>query len=247
MRLQTLRDSRTIRRHPDDVPILMSDSFFPVLELRDATCAAEGCALRGLSLSFGAGAFHLVTGEPAALRTALLRVLGLLDAPACGEVFFEGRNVASLAEPARDLIRNQRCGFLFAAPFLLSTFSVVENIAMPLFKISQVNPEQARERTDLLLEFTGLTAAAQMHADELTPYQQHAVSLARALANNPALITVESLDAGLATEDAARFAALLRQSCARFGVTIIASAPADFTTEPGDRILALDAHGAIPA
>ena len=225
----------------------MSDPFSPVLELRDATCAADGLVLRGLSLGFGAGAFHLVTGGPASLRIALLRVLGLLDAPADGEVFFEGCNVASLAEPERDSIRNQRCGFLFAAPFLLSTFSVVENIAMPLFKISQVNPEQARERTELLLAFTGLTAAAQMHADDLTPYQQHAVSLARALANDPALITVESLDAGLAPEECASFAALLRQSCARFGVAIIASAPADFAAEPGDRIIALDASGAIPA
>ena len=225
----------------------MSDPISPVLELRDATCAADGLALRGLSLSFDAGAFHLVTGGPDLLRAALLRVLGLLDPPASGEVFFEGRVFAALSERDRDEVRNLRCGFLFAAPFLLPTFSVVENIAMPLFKISQVNPEQARERTDLLLEFAGLTAEAQRHADELTPFQQHAASLARALANDPALITVESLNAGLAPEDAAHFAALLRQSCVRFGVTIIASAPADFAAEPGDRIIALDANGAIPA
>ncbi len=225
----------------------MSDPISPVLELRDAICAADGSALRGLSLSFNAGSFHVVTGGSDTLRIALLRVLGLLDAPAGGEVFFEGRKFAALSERDRDEVRNLRCGFLFAAPFLLPTFSVVENIAMPLFKISQVNPEQARERTDLLLEFAGLTAEAQRHADELTPFQQHAVSLARALANDPALITVESLSAGLAPDDAARFAALLRESCARFCVTIIASASADFAAEPGDRVIVLDAHGAIPA
>ena len=225
----------------------MSDPFSPVLELRDVTCNADGHALQGLSLSFGAGTFHLVTGGPPSLRTALLRVLGLLEAPVSGEVFFEGCDVASLTEPERDSIRNQRCGFLFAAPFLLHTFSVVENIAMPLFKISQVNPEQARERTDLLLAFTGLTAEAQRHGDELTPLQQHAVSLARALANDPVLITVESLNGSLAPDESSIFANLLRQSCARFGVMIIASAPSDFAAEPGDRIIALDANGAILA
>ena len=225
----------------------MSDPFPPVLELRDVTYAADAHALRGLSLGFVAGTFHLVTGGPASVRTALLRVLGLLDAPVSGEVLFEGCDVASLTEPERDSIRNQRCGFLFAAPFLLRTFTVVENIAMPLFKISQVNPEQARERTELLLDFTGLTAEARRHADELTPWQQHAVSLARALANDPVLITVESLNADLAPDESATFAALLRQSCARFGVTVIASAPADFAAEPGDRIIALDADGAILA
>ena len=225
----------------------MSDPSPPVLELRDVSCAADGVALRGLSLSFDAGAFHLITGGPDNLRTALLRVLGLLDAPASGEVFFEGRAFAALSERDRDEVRNLRCGFLFAAPFLLPTFSVVENIAMPLFKISQVNPEQARERTDLLLAFAGLTAETQRHADELTPFQQHAVSLARALANDPALITVESLSAGLPPDDTVRFAALLRQSCARFGVTIIASVPAEFAAEAGDHIIALDGNGAIPA
>ena len=223
----------------------MSDPTPAVLEVRNVTCSAEGRALRGLSLRIEASAFHLITGGPAGLRGALLRVLGLLDAPAGGEVFFEGGKVSSLAEPERDRVRSLRCGFLFAAPFLLPSFSVIENIAMPHFKISQVNPEQARERADLLLAFTGLTADAQRPAEELTPYQQHAVSLARALANEPAVITVESLDSGLAPEDAARFAALLRQCCARFGVAVIASASGNFAAEPDDRIIDLAADDSL--
>ena len=215
----------------------MSDPSQPVLELRRAHSGA---------LRFRAGTLHLLTGEPASLRTAWLRVLGLLDAPESGEIFLEEQNVTALAEPDRDRIRSERCGFLFAAPFLLPAFTVVENVAMPLFKISHFTPEQARERTDLLLAFTGLTAEAQQPADELTDFQQHAVSLARALANDPAVITVESLDA-LAPADAACFTALLRQTCARFGVAIIASVPADFPAEPGDCIIALDANGVISA
>ncbi len=219
----------------------MSDSAQPALELRDATCGA----LRGLSLRFDAGAFHVVTGEPASLRAALLRVVGLLDAPESGGVFLEKQNVASLAEPDRDKVRGERCGFLFAAPFLLPAFSVVENVAMPLFKISHFTPEQARERTDLLLDFVGLAAEAQQPVDELTHFQQHAVSLARALANEPAVITVESLDAALAPEDSSRFAALLRQCCVRFGVAVIASVKADFHPEPGDRIVPIDSRESI--
>ena len=87
----------------------------------------------------------------------------------------------------------------------------------------------------------GLAADAQQPVDELTGFQQHAVSLARALANAPAVITVESLDAGLATAEAASFTALLRRCCTRFGVAIIASVPAGFAEEPGDRIIAIDA------
>lgn len=211
----------------------MSDSSQPVLELRNVTCAAEGHTLRGVSLRFHAGGLYFIKGESA----GLLRVLGLLEAPESGEVFLERRNVASLSEPDRDELRNHRCGFLFAAPFLLSAFSLVENVAMPLFKISHFTPEQARERTDMLLDFTGLTAEAQQSIDDITPFQQHAVSLARALANDPAILTVERLE----LEDSAAFSALLRASCARFGVAVIASVSADFPFEPGDHILAIEA------
>ena len=225
----------------------MSNPSEPVLELRNVTCGADGHVLRGLSLRFAAGEFHLVTGEPDCLRAALLRVLGLLDAPESGDVFLERCNVASLAEAERDEVRNQRCGFLFAAPFLLPSFTVVENVAMPLFKISHFTPEQARERTDLLLDFVGLAAEAQQSVDELTGIQQHAVSLARALANSPAVITVESLDAGLAPAESASFTALLRQCCTRFGVAVIASVPVGFPGEPGDRIVAIDSGGIVCA
>ena len=225
----------------------MSNPSEPVLELRNVTCNADGHALRGVSLRFYAGGFHVVTGEPVCLRAALLRVLGLIDAPESGEVFLDHCNVADLAEPERDALRNRRCGFLFAAPFLLPSFTVVENVAMPLFKISHFTPEQARERTDMLLEFVGLAAEAQQPVDELTGFQQHAVSLARALANAPAVITVESVDAGLAPAESASFTALLRQCCARFGVAVVASVPADFSAEPGDRVISMDASGAVLA
>jgi lipoprotein-releasing system ATP-binding protein len=175
----------------------------------------------------------------------MLRVIGLLDAPESGEVILEARNVSELGETDRDEVRNQRCGFLFSAPFLLPSFSVVENVAMPLFKISRFTPEQARERTDMLLDFVGLTAEAQYPVEELTSLQQQAASLARALANAPAVVTVENLDATLGSEDAASFATLLRRCCARFGVAVVASVSPVFSFEPGDRLVEIDAAGIV--
>lgn len=223
----------------------MRDSSQPILELRNATCSADGGALRGVSLRVEAGGMYFITGESANQCAALLRVLGLIDAPETGEVIFETRNIAALAEPDRDELRNLRCGFLFAAPFLLPGFSVVENVAMPLFKIAHFTPEQARERTDLLLEFVGLASSSQQSIDELTRLQAHTVALARALTNEPAVLTVEGLDADLCDEDSAAFTALLRESCARFGVTIVSVVRADFPFEPGDHILAIDPAGFI--
>ncbi len=222
----------------------MSDSYQPVLELRHVSCGSHEHAARDCSARFSAGTLHLINGDPARVRS-ILRVIGLLDPPGSGEVHFETRDVTALDDRAREDLRNQRCGFLFAAPFLLPGFSVVENVAMPLFKISRFTPEQARARTDLLLDFVGLAPESQCPVEELTPFKQHAVSLARALANDPAVITVESLDGDLSISDTADFAALLRRCCARFGVAIIAAAPIDFPVKTGDRILAIDELGTI--
>lgn len=210
-----------------------------MLDLREVVLPpAHACATApALSLHFGAATFTVLAGAPGSGRGAFLRVLGLLDPPAGGEVLLEGRPTARLDEPARELLRNQRCGFLFAAPFLLPAMTVLENVAMPLFKISQVEPAQARSRTEALLEFVGLAASAQDLAETLPLFQQHCVSLARALANEPAVLVVESLDAGLTAAESSRFAALLRQAVERFGVAVIASAPADFASEKTDRVI----------
>jgi ABC-type lipoprotein export system ATPase subunit len=223
----------------------MSDSSQTVLEMRDVTCGTDGHALHRLSLRLDAGAFHVLTGGPADQRAVLLRVIGLLDAPMCGEIILEDCALGGIADSERDELRNQRCGFLFASPFLLPSFSVVENVAMPLFKISHFSATQARERTELLLDFVGLTAEAQQPVEALTAFQQHAVSLARALANGPAVITVENLDTALGPEDSANFASLLRQCCAHFDVAVIASVSGDFMFEAGDRVFAIDAAGVV--
>lgn len=210
-----------------------------MLDLREVVLppAHAAAAAPALSLHFGAATFNVLAGAPGSGRREFLRVLGLLDPPAGGEVLLEGRATAGLDEPAREQLRNQRCGYLFAAPFLLPAMTVLENVAMPLFKISQVDPPQARSRTEALLEFVGLAASAQELADGLSLFDQHRVSLARALANEPALLVVESLDAGLPGAESARFAALLRLAVERFGVTVIACAPADFAPEKTDRVI----------
>jgi ABC-type lipoprotein export system ATPase subunit len=212
----------------------------PILELRDVVCAvADHARLGAVTWRCEPGAYHLIAGEPAAVRHALLRVVGLIDAPLAGEVLFEGENVGALDASAREAIRNRRCGYVLSAPFLLPALSVVENVAMPIFRISQASAEQARERTDRLLEFAGLTAFASAPAGDLPRAQQHATALARAFANEPALITVEGFDSALAPDEAANFSSLLRRACAEFRAAVIASAGADFPIEPTDRVLSI--------
>ena len=213
----------------------MSADISSVLEIRGVSCAS-GFGLP-VSAEFAPGRFHVLVGDAGGDSQALLRVIGLLDLPESGEVFVGGRPTRTLDEDARASLRAQRFGFVFAAPFLLASFSVIENVAMPLFKISQVEPDEARRRTERLLAFTEMAEAAEAVIDDLTLCAQYHVAIARGLANEPAILVVENLDGALAGEELSRFAALLRRIPAEFGTTVIATASAAFAVKKKDRVL----------
>jgi ABC-type lipoprotein export system ATPase subunit len=192
--------------------------------------------VRGISAAFPAGCFHVLRGEAHSGKDALLRLLGLLEPPERGEVWLRGVPTRALDDPARTALRNRECGYVFAAPFLLAGFSVIENVAMPLFKISQVGPEAARRRTIAVLDFVGLAGAMEAPAAELPPAAQRSVALARALVNEPAVLLIEELETGA---DAAEFAALLRRACEHYGVAVIATASPAFSAHDDDRVIDL--------
>ncbi len=209
------------------------------LEARDILCQRPFASLCGAHAAFGRGGFHVLIGEPESGHELLLRVLGLLEAPDAGEVFVDGEPTGALSEEARLKLRERRLGFVFTAPFLLPAFSVIENVAMPLFKVSDVEPSEARRRSDALLDFAGLLDFSEVPCAELTTFTQLRVSLARALVNEPIALLVEGLDAVLAGEELRVFSSLLRLAATRFGIAVIATASPRFVAEPGDRIVAV--------
>lgn len=212
----------------------------PILEARNVCCARDGSApLRDISLTIDPASFNVLIGEAGAGKNLLLRVLGLLEKPEAGEVFVEGRPTTPLSADARADMRNLHFGYLFAAPFLLAAFSAVENVAMPFFRISHVDPPHARVRSEELLGFVDLQTAAQVPVGQLTLGQQLRVSLARSLVNRPVALFVENLDALLDGDESHRFNALLRLTCARFSTAIVATVSPHFHVEKDDRRIKL--------
>ena len=208
------------------------------LALHAVSCVRnEGGPIRAVSASFAPGRFHILRGGADGGRDLLLRLIGLLQPPDEGEVLVLGQPTRTLAEEARAAIRTQRFGFVFAAPFLLTAFSVIENVAMPLFKISQVSPEEARRRTGVLLDFVGLAEAAEVAVDDLTLRAQYQVAVARGLVNEPSFLIVEQLDGALAGEDLQGFTAVLHRVCETFGTTVIASASPSIVPDASDRVI----------
>lgn len=204
----------------------------------------DGEAIGEFSASFAPGRFHVLRGPAHCGKSLLLRWLGLLQPPQGGEVLVAGSATRCLSEEARAELRTQRFGFVFAAPFLLASFSVIENVAMPLFKVSQVTPEEARRRTETLLEFAGVAEAAELPVEDLSPRAQYQVAVARGLVNEPSFLIVEDLDGTLAGEELHAFMELLHRASERFGTTIIATASLGLPLLWPQRILDI-ADGAI--
>ncbi len=224
-----------MRSSPDDC----------VIELR-GVCRARGegggrSAIRGVSAMFAGNAFHVITGSSAAERGSLLRMIGLLETPDAGDVMIDGISTRGLDSETRSRWRAQRLGFVFSAPFLLPAFSAVENIAMPLFKMTDVEPEKARMRAESALAFVGLAGREEARADDLTRAEQYSVALARALASDPDVLIVEEVDSILPADGLERFTSLLSQVAGQFGAAVIATASSRFAPELApDRILQIE-------
>ena len=219
-------------------PLLRADAVF-----HQGSASGE---LHGVSVCIEPRQFTLLSGPAGSGAGELLRIFGLLDRPDTGEVWFESRGTRSLDDAARLELRNHAFGFVFAEPFLLDSFTVAENVAMPLFKISGFDIDQARARTAQVLDFAGLAGAADCAIADLSILDHHKLSLARALANAPRVLIAEDAGLQLSARDVAEFAALLRAAPSLVGVSVIATSPAGADILGPDREIRIEG-GAVVA
>ena len=117
----------------------------------------SGVQIHPISHRFRRASFYVLECDETQAKHCWLRLFGLLDEPACGEILLEGRRVTGLDSEELGEIRNRKLGFLFAAPFLLPSFTVLENVAMPLFKVAQVDAREAKSITEMILDLVGIS------------------------------------------------------------------------------------------
>ena len=128
-----------------------------------AECANEsgrGESIRDFTYQFRPGSFYHLSGPEFGGKRLLLQILGLLLPPDSGEIIVDGSLVTDLDIDDLGEIRNRKYGFLFSSPFLLPAFTVLENVAMPLFKIAQVEASEAKVITEEILEIVGVSRIA---------------------------------------------------------------------------------------
>jgi ABC-type lipoprotein export system ATPase subunit len=175
------------------------------------------CALAGVNLSIEPGEFVSVIGPSGSGKSTLMHLLGFLDQPSAGSIFFEGTDVSKISGRARATIRAQRIGFVFQAFNLLPRMTVMQNTLLPLAysRGERLERPVSRQRVREVLDAVGMSDRAAYRPNQLSGGQRQRVAIARALINEPRLILADeptgNVDSAMAATIMELFATLNRQ------------------------------------
>ncbi len=160
------------------------------LSRRYRSGATDVTVLDDLWLDVREGERLAIIGSSGAGKSTLLHLLGGLDRPSTGRIYFGHRDIAGLSEAALADFRNRELGYLWQNPSLLPEFSALENVMMPLL-IRGVHREEAATQAETRLDEVGLQTRKFHRAGELSGGEQQRVALARALAGNPRVLLAD--------------------------------------------------------
>lgn len=160
-------------------------------------------ALKDVSFSVEKGEFIAVMGESGSGKTTLLNILAALDRPGSGDVLLEGKSLSGIAEKELAAFRRDNLGFVFQDFNLLDTFSVRDNILLPLV-LKRTGIKQMQERLAAVAGQLGLTELLDKYPYELSGGQKQRTAVGRAIITSPALLLADEPTGALNSHQAQR-------------------------------------------
>ena len=195
-----------------------------IIELRHIgkefkTSGGPVTALKDIDLDIRRGEIFGIIGLSGAGKSTLVRCINMLEIPSCGEVIFEGRNLAALSERERRKAR-QSMGMIFQQFNLLAQRNVLKNICFPL-ELAGVAKKDAEKRARELLELVGLSDRASSYPSQLSGGQKQRVAIARAIASNPKVLLCDEATSALDPDTTKSILQLLKRINRELGITVI--------------------------
>ena len=147
--------------------------------------------LKGVSFEARRGQVYAIVGPSGCGKSTLLYLLGLLDQPDGGDIWINGQRMSNSLDEARTAARCAHIGFVFQFHFLMLEFSALDNVMMPMRKLGKLTPAEMTDRAHGLLDSVGLGDKTHRLGTQLSGGEQQRVAVARALANQPAIILAD--------------------------------------------------------
>jgi len=187
----------------------------------NAGTAIETEVLHGIDLTVRRGEFCAVVGPSGSGKSTLLNIIGLLDRPTSGLVRVCDEETTLLGDRALTRLRGHNIGFVFQYHHLITAFTALENVMMPMLGAEEFPNQAMRTRAEVLIASVGLAAQMNQGAGNLSGGQQQRVAVARALAMEPALLLADEPTGNLDTRSADEVFSLLRRFNAEHGTTVL--------------------------
>jgi lipoprotein-releasing system ATP-binding protein len=199
----------------------------PVIELRGVRKAynvgteVETEVLHGIDLRLSRGEFCAVMGPSGSGKSTLLNIVGLLDRPTSGTLAIGGEETTMLDDTALTRLRGHNIGFVFQYHHLITAFTALENVMIPMLGANGFATPDMYERAAGLIDKVGLTPWQGYLAGRLSGGQQQRVAVARALAMNPSLLLADEPTGNLDSKSASDVFSLFRRINQEQGTTIL--------------------------
>ena len=177
--------------------------------------------LHGIDLALAGGEFVALIGPSGSGKSTLLNLIGLLDRPTSGSLALSGAETTTLDDAALTRLRGRAIGFVFQYHHLISAFTAVENVMMPMLVDRTFPDDEMRARAEELLAQFGLTRWKNQPVTQLSGGQQQRVAIARALAMNPALVLADEPTGNLDTKSSDVAFDLMREVNVARGTTFL--------------------------
>jgi putative ABC transport system ATP-binding protein len=179
-------------------------------------------ALKGINLSVSKGEYVVIAGPSGSGKTTLLNLLGALDKPTKGKIYFEGEDITSKEKNELSKIRLHKLGFIFQAYNLIPVLTAIENIEFSMMLLGIPDKERRSKALDLMEEL-GIKELADKRPNEMSGGQQQRVAVARAIVNNPSLVLADEPTANLDSKTAGHLLDLMEKMNSEKDITFIFS------------------------
>lgn len=204
---------------------------------RDYGTVIKTRALNEVDIQLDEGEFISIIGASGCGKSTLLNLLGALDRPTGGQLFFRDREFSGMKDDELAQFRNKKIGFIFQFHHLLPEFTVLENVMIPTWIESGTVNQKKEEKAIRLLETVGLKDKIRTLSGNLSGGQQQRVAIARALINEPDIVLADEPTGNLDSESTEQVYDLLRSINRDAGMAFLIVTHDRHIAEKTDRII----------